>query len=430
MPEFYHTSTGGQKRLATLEKRFSAIVDLSQKMERLSQFQDKIAVPSDVHEIWNIFLDQAGNLIKMDACALFLVDKSSHEFILRDVLPGDKGMMCENEIEFQIENGMFAWIIQRREPAIVPSVVFKNRKTIIMLPLSTVRRTLGIVLVLTPIEQSLVTQENLKLLGMLAKQCSLVMENTILYDDLRKEHESLKNAREQLLQSEKLASLGRLTAGASHEILNPLNSISVCLQLLLMDKSLNHRVSKYTNIMMDQSNRISKVVKGLLQFSQNTEPKIESLDMNALIEKAVSQVEHEIGFRHIDIIKTLDYRLPLIMGDKKRLSQVLFNLLSNAQDAMSEGGTLDISTRGPAKNIRSSKKPGFIKIRFKDTGHGISPENISRIFDPFFTTREAGMGTGLGLSLSYGIINDHGGTISVESKENHETVFTICLPVV
>ena len=265
---------------------------------------------------------------------------------------------------------------------------------------------------------------------MLARQYSLVMENTILYDDLKREHESLKKAQGQLLQAEKLASIGRLTAGASHEILNPLNSISVCLQLLLMDKNLNHSVLKYANIMTDQSNRISRVVKGLLQFSQHTEPKIESLDMNGLIEKAVSQVEYEVAFRHIHIIKSLDHRLPLIMGDKKRLSQVLFNLLANVRDAMPEEGTLDISTRGPAKNIRSSKKPGFIEIRFKDTGHGISPEHISRIFDPFFTTREAGMSTGLGLSLSYGIINDHGGSISVESKENHETVFTICLPVV
>ena len=413
-----------------LEKRFSAIVDLSQKMERLSQFQDRIDIPSNVHEIWNIFLDDVRNLIKMEACALFLVDEDSHEFILRGVLPRDKGLMCENEIEFQIENGMFAWIIHRREPAIIPSVVFKNRKTIIMLPLSTVRRTLGVVLVLTPIEQGSITQEKLKLLGMLARQCSLVMENTILYDDLKKEHESLKKAQGQLLQAEKLASIGRLTAGASHEILNPLNSISVCLQLLLMDKNLNHRVLKYANIMTDQSNRISKVVKGLLQFSQHTEPKIESLDMNALIEKAVSQVEYEVAFRHIHIIKSLDYSLPLIMGDKKRLSQVLFNLLANAKDAMSEGGTLDITTKRPGKNIRLSKKTGLIAIRFKDTGHGISPEHISRIFDPFFTTREAEMSTGLGLSLSYGIINDHGGTISVESKENQETVFTICLPVV
>ena len=126
-----------------LEKRFSAIVDLSQKMERLSQFQDRIDIPSNVHEIWNIFLDDVRNLIKLDACALFLVDEDSHEFVLRGVLPRDKGLMCENEIEFQIENGMFAWIIHRREPAIIPSVVFKNRKTIIMLPLSTVRRTLG-----------------------------------------------------------------------------------------------------------------------------------------------------------------------------------------------------------------------------------------------------------------------------------------------
>jgi signal transduction histidine kinase len=336
--------------------------------------------------------------------------------------------MCENEVEFQIQNGMFPWIIRRREPAIVPSVIFKNRKTIIMLPLSTKRRTLGVVLVLTPIEQGSVTQENLKLLGMLAKQCSLVMENTVLYEELKEEHESLKKAQGQLVQAEKLTSLGGLTRGASHEILNPLNSISVCLQLMMMDKSLNRRALKYLHTMMDQSRRISNVVKGLLEFSQDTEPKRESLDINILIDKAASRIEQEYRFRHIRITKKLDRSLPLIIGDQDRLLQVLHNLLSNSEEAMCEGGTIHISTRGPAENMRSWNKPHFIEIVFQDTGHGISPEHINRVFDPFFTTREAS--TGLGLSLCYGIVRDHGGSIHVKSLVNRETVFTICLPVV
>jgi len=410
-----------EKRITVLQKGYQAVLEFIDKMEQLGQFQEKVDIPSNINQIWKVLLDEIRNLVRIDICALFLVDEDTHEFILRNVSPQDKGPICQKEIAFQIECGMFSWIINRRKPAIIPSLVFKNKRTIIMLPLSTIKRTLGVVLILTPIEESSITQENLKLLTMLAKQCSLVMENTLLYEDLRKEHESLQEAQDQIVQAEKLASVGRLTSGAFHEILNPLNIISGHIQFLLMDKDLSPRISKYLNIMRGQSDRIAKIVKGLLQFSRYSKQKIVEVKINDLIEKVLSLVEYEVKFDNVKVIKELDPSLPPIMGDEEKLSQVLFNLVSNARDAMPQGGTLKISTR-------ASVNSDFIEIRFQDTGCGISEENINKIFDPFFTTKEAGKGTGLGLSLSYGIIQDHGGTISVESKVNEGTNFIIYLP--
>jgi two-component system NtrC family sensor kinase len=358
-----------------------------------------------------------------------LVDENTHEFVLTNASPEDKGPICQKEIDYQIECGMFSWIINRRQPALIPSFAFKDKKTIVMLPLSTVKRTLGVALVLTPIEESSITQESLKLLTMLAKQCSLVMENTLLFEHLRKEHETLKKAQAQIVQAEKLASIGRLAAGASHEILNPLNIISGHIQLLLMHKDLNPRFMRNLDIMRDQSDRIGKIVKGLLQFSHHPKPRIREVKLRNLIEMVLSMFEHEARFHNIEIIKEIDPNLPSIMGDDERLSQVLFNLLSNSINAMPKGGTLRISAKTAANEGQLSGKSGFIEIRFQDTGCGIAEENIDKIFDPFFTLKEDRNGIGLGLSLSYGIVREHGGTISVESKVNEGTSFTIYLPI-
>jgi signal transduction histidine kinase len=418
-----------EKRIDVLQKGYQAVLEFTDKMEQLSQFQDKIDIPSNISQIWRVLLDDIRNSIKVEVCGLFLVDENTHEFALKNASPEDKGPICQREIDYQIECGTFSWIINRRQPALIPSLVFKDKKTIILLPLSTVKRTLGVVLVLTPIEESSITQESLKLLTMLAKQCSLVMENTLLFEHLSKEHETLKKAQAQIVQGEKLASIGRLAAGASHEILNPLNIIAGHIQLLLMDKDLSPRLSKHLDIMRDQSDRIAKIIKGLLQFSHHPKPRIREVKLNSLIEMVLSMFEHEARFYSIEIIKEIDPNLPSVMGNDERLSQVLFNLLSNSINAMSEGGTLTISAKTSANDGRLSGKSGFVEVRFQDTGCGIAEENIDKIFDPFFTLKEDGNGIGLGLSLSYGIVREHGGTISVESKVNEGTNFTIYLPV-
>ena len=418
-----------EKRIDLLQKGYQAVLEFTDKMEQLVKFQDKIEMPSDITQIWRVFLDDIRNSIKVEACGLFLVDEESHEFVLNNASPEDKGPICQKEIDYQIECGMFSWIINRRQPALIPSLVFKNKKTIIMLPLSTLKRTLGVVLVLTPIEESSITQESLKLLTMLAKQCSLVMENTLLFEHLRKEHETLKKAQAQIVQAEKLASIGRLAAGASHEILNPLNIISGHIQLLLMDKDLSPRLSKHLDIMRDQSDRIAKIIKGLLQFSHHSKPKIRELKLKDLIEMVLSMFEHEARFHGIEIIREIDPHLPSIMGDDERLSQVLFNILANSFNAMPKGGALRISARTSSNDVRPSGQSGFVEIGLRDTGCGISEENISKIFDPFFTLEEDRNGIGLGLSLSYAIVREHGGTISVESKVNEGTNFRIYLPI-
>jgi diguanylate cyclase (GGDEF)-like protein len=172
----------------------TALLELIDKIEHLGQFQDRIDFPTSIGQIWEVFLDDVRNLIEIEVCALFVVDDDSHEFVLEYAYPDDKKAICKKEIEYQIECGIFSWIINRRQPALIPALAFENEKSIVMLPLSTIKRTLGAVMVKTPIRESAMTHENMKLLTMLAKQYSLVLENTLLYDRLKRKHKSLEKA--------------------------------------------------------------------------------------------------------------------------------------------------------------------------------------------------------------------------------------------
>jgi len=180
----------GENRLALLE--------LIDKIEQLGQFQDRIDSPSSINQIWKAFLSDIRNLIEIEVCALFLVDEDSKEFVLKQISPKSRAARCEQEVESQIECGTFSWVINRRQPALIPALAFDKVNSVIMLPLSTIKQTLGIVLVVTPLIESLITPEHLKLLSILAKQCSIVMENTLLYERLRKKHRSLEKANKEI----------------------------------------------------------------------------------------------------------------------------------------------------------------------------------------------------------------------------------------
>ncbi|MGD9304280.1 MAG: sensor domain-containing diguanylate cyclase [Desulfobacterales bacterium] len=225
--------------MAEVSEKRNALIDLIDKIEQLGQFQDRIDFPANIRQIWRIFLNDLRNLIDVEVCALFLVDDDSHEFALRYVSPEDKRSVCQKEINFQIECGIFSWIINRRQPSLIPSLVFENESSIIMLPLTSTKRTLGVVLLLTPIQESYITQENMKLLTMLAKQYSLVMENTILYERLSKKHKSLEKANGEIRLLSRTDSLtgcynrGYLNEHLPHEIKRALRyrhsfSITLC----------------------------------------------------------------------------------------------------------------------------------------------------------------------------------------------------------
>ena len=168
--------------------------------------------------------------------------------------------------------------------------------------------------------------------------------------------------------------------------------------------------------------RAGTITHRLLGFSRKISTEKQSVRLNDLIEETISFVEHEAGYTNVSIVRNYDENLPPTMTDGPQLQQVFLNLLNNAIDAVSHGGTIEIRT--------ATAGPDSIILEFSDSGPGIKPENLKQIFDPFFTTKEPGKGTGLGLYISYDIVQKLGGTIKVENRKGGGAVFTIVLPVI
>ena len=244
-----------------------------------------------------------------------------------------------------------------------------------------------------------------------------------LFRALNRMIQELEEHQEQLLQSRKIAAIGTLTSGIAHELNNPINNIVLTAETMREDfGELDHDESM--GLIQDiivQAERASEIVKGLLDFSRSERPEYEPLSIVAVIDDTLKLVRNQIMLSGIQVEKDISPELPLISGDRKSLQQVFLNLFINAIQAMPGGGTLRIDVH--ASDGQS------LRIDVRDTGVGIDPNNLPSIFDPFYTTKEVGRGTGLGLSVTYGILEKHGGHIEAHSQKGEGTVFTITLPV-
>lgn len=247
-----------------------------------------------------------------------------------------------------------------------------------------------------------------------------IVQQRIELQLLAKDRE-LKNAQAQLVRAEKLASIGHLAAGVAHEVLNPLNIISGHTQLLLMHRGLDPKISEALKTVMKQVKRSANIIDNLLRFSRVRESQTRTVNLNKLIEEALALIEYDMSRDNIQIVRHLNPHVPPIMADGEQLQQTFLNLITNARDAMAEGGTLTIST--------SLREGNALQISFQDTGCGIPEKDLGKVFDPFFTTKPEGKGTGLGLSVCHAIIENHGGTISVESQQGKGATFVITLPI-
>jgi signal transduction histidine kinase len=227
----------------------------------------------------------------------------------------------------------------------------------------------------------------------------------------------MKKMEEQMSNSEKLASIGRLAAGIAHEIGNPLTSIFSFVQIL---REIEHDEFKKESLhtIHFHINRISEILKQLSGFTKMPIGEAKECQVNEVIETSINLIQYDKKAREITIKKDLSPQLPVVTADCNQLSQVFVNLILNAIDAMPQGGELA---------VKSGMRGDDIVIQFHDTGVGIPPEDLIKIFDPFYTTKEKG--TGLGLAVSYNIVKKMNGTLSVESEIGQGTTFTITLPV-
>lgn len=286
----------------------------------------------------------------------------------------------------------------------------------VSIPLISRGQLTGIINLSHKFNKDIYSHEDIELLSTLANQTAVALENARLYEDLKKSKSYIRRA-------DRLASLGTLTAGLAHEIRNPLVAIKTLTQLLPERIEDEEFRDHFLNIASGEVDRISSLVNELLDFARPSNPKLELEDINHILEGMLLLVSTESKKKQIQIEKIYTPNLPTIRVDREQIKQVFLNILLNAIEATAENGKISVKTR-------TFEKPGgdpYVQIEFSDTGCGIPEEYLEDIFNPFFTTKMTG--SGLGLSISNQIIEDHRGYIHVESQVKKGTSFFINLPL-
>jgi len=274
---------------------------------------------------------------------------------------------------------------------------------------------------------TVLTDERGKIIGTLSSGEDIT-ERKKAEQKLQVAYEKLKETQQELIQSAKMAAMGHLMAGISHELSQPLTGIKGFAQAIVTDMKKNDPLKKDVQKIVEQSNRMDMIIKNMRFFAKRSECKNEKLDINKPIQDSLLLIANQFKVQNIRIKTSLVDNLPRILGDSNQLQQVFLNLLTNAKDAINRlrrprGGEITIKT-----SLHKDKKS--IEIIFQDTGCGISKENLENIFNPFFTTKSPDAGMGLGLSIVHRIISSHKGKIEVRSKKGKGTMFRIILPAI
>jgi len=245
-------------------------------------------------------------------------------------------------------------------------------------------------------------------------------------EELRLANESLFQAQRQLVQAERLSALGHVAATMAHEIGTPLNSISGYIQLMLAEETGSELMTKRLVIIETQLDRLTQKIRNLLHSTRQPEPQLQAVDVNHVLETVITLTQPGMSIRAVQLVRHLGPDLPRISGDPSLLQQVFLNLVTNALDAMPQGGVLTLITAPPAASGRNGY---FVEVVVEDTGTGMSPEVKKKALEPFFTTKSPGKGAGLGLSICEDIIRSHHGKMEIESQEGKGSTLRIQLPV-
>ena len=284
------------------------------------------------------------------------------------------------------------------------------------------------VLTVNSTELGYFTPQRIQMLTAIASGIGTFVENANLREaerlhvgQLEATLDQLRAAQQQLIQSEKLAAVGTLISGVAHELNNPLNNIAGRVQLLQQSMP-DAAAQRGLQMARDECERAIRIVRNLLSFTREHKPTTSLVSVNGILDDVLELRSYEFRVGQIELRKKFQADLPEILADPHQLQQVFLNLVINAEQAMAgtQGGVLSITTQ---------RVSDVLQVVVADDGHGIPKELVSKIFDPFFTTKEVGAGTGLGLSVCYGIVKEHGGQLRVESEEGKGATFIVELPL-
>ena len=409
------------------------------RLATLNAISMTISNSLDLNEVLNSTIDKIRELLESDSVRIYLLDGKrnvlnlaahrglSSEFISkshirhREVGVGFLGqavLECETRV---VDN------IEASEDPYADLLVKEGLHSTAYIPLVSKGQPLG-VMVVSSYSGFKFSANYVDFLTAIGNQIGVAVDNANLYENLKRAYQELKEAQEQVIRTEKLASLGKLAATVAHEINNPLAAVLTYTRLMMKLMSRGRftqerleDIARYLTIMESETARCGEIVKNLLAFSRQPKITVEASSIEELIEKTLALISHDLEMKNIQLVKEIEPDLPKIKCSSRHIQQALLNLLSNASEAMQEGGTLTVTAK-------RSKSDGFVEAVISDTGCGISEEDLKNIFEPFFTTKEEGRGVGLGLSVVHGIITRHNGSIEIESKPDEGSTFKVRLP--
>ncbi len=390
----------------------------------------------DQEKVLNRIVEAAVYVTGAEEGTLMLVDKDSGELYMRAAR--GLGEKYARGFRLRVEDSIAGQVVRTGQPFLESGDAQRLKvktgylvKSLMYVPLKAGQEVIGVLSVDNKVSNTPFTESDVYLLSALADYASIAIVNARLYTEVKSFSEELEQkvvertkelqeAQEQLIQSEKLASIGQLAAGVAHELNNPISVMLGFSQAILRKLPEDDPLRKPLATIEREGLRCKGIIQNLLDFARRSKPSLQPTNVNEVLEAACALIEHQISLDNVVVTKGYDPHLPQVLADANQLQQVFVNIIINARDAMPQGGTLRLITRSLGDEVH---------IIFSDTGIGIPPENIKRIFDPFFTTKEVGQGTGLGLSVSYGIVEQHGGTIEVKSEVGVGTTFIVKLPV-
>ncbi len=423
-------SKSEEEMLLTVANQAAICIENSGLMETL-----------DIDEILRLVLEGVIKNIGFDRARLYLINEKRNVLECKMAVGVDVEKIKGIELPLNQESSVVSRSVIEKVPYVIPEAmsdprvnpVLKkkfNLHSLVVIPLLAKEKALGAIAGDHTEPGKRLTQEKLESVMTFAQQAGLAIQNAFMYQELKnfsqkmeeriqKTMTDLRKAEAQLIRSEKLAALGQLAAGIAHEIRNPLTSINILIHSLKEKLPPQNSQRQDLQVIEEEIHRINEIVDQFLRFAKPAPPLFEKVDVLSMMDEILQLLRPQIEKQRIVVSKKFQ-ALPFVLIDREQIKQAFLNLLLNAIQAMPTGGQLILAGH-------NSKDGQWIELSVKDTGVGISEENIQKLYDPFFSTKEGGVG--LGLSITHRIIDQHQGKIEVESSPGEGTLFKVCLPI-
>jgi two-component system NtrC family sensor kinase len=407
------------------------LLQRTHELATLNEINKIITSSLDLDQILSQAMHGIQRILHVEAGALLLLDEDSGLLEFKKILSGSQERLVD--FRLRLGEGIAGHVAQNGEPLLVldaqndprfcprvdEALAFATR-SILCVPLKVKDRIIGVIEVINRLDSPF-DENDLWLLDYMAGSVAIALENARLYTELSDFARELEKSQAQLILAEKLAAMGRLAASIAHEINNPLQAIHNCLHLTLKKPLNEEKKTRYLGMAQEEVERLITIVQRMLEFYRSSRGGMAPTDVHTIIENVLALSSKRLQHGKITVIKKLAPDLSAINAVSDQLKQVFLNIVINAIEAMPEGGELCIETK-------LNDDGDGLSVAFTDTGVGLSEKDQENIFEPFFTTKATG--TGLGLSVSYGIIERHGGRIGVQSELGEGATFTVHLPLI